>query len=363
MFFLRDKLKKASANGNGTVERIHVIGAGAMGGDIAAWCAWQGFTVSLADMKPEPLAGAIKRAAELYGKIGRNDRRKVRDALDRLIPDLKGEGVAHRRPRSSRRCRRSSSLKQKVYAGIEPKMKPGAILATNTSSIPLEQLREGLKRPERLVGIHFFNPVSRMQLVEVVSHDKVATTCWPTRAPSSAAIDRLPAPVKSAPGFLVNRALTPYMLEAMVMLDERHQEGDHRQGRRRLRHADGADRAGRPGRPRHLPARRRDAASSNLGDAAADRRNGSRTRSPRASSAEDRQGLLRLEGRPGGQSALRGRPRSPPEMTDRLILPMLNVCVACLREGVVADRGHRRRRDDLRHRLCAVPRRTDALCA
>ena len=78
-------------------------------------------------------------------------------------------------------------LKQKVYAGIEPKMKPGAILATNTSSIPLEQLREGLQRPDRLVGIHFFNPVSRMQLVEVVSHDKVATRCWPMRAHSSAA--------------------------------------------------------------------------------------------------------------------------------------------------------------------------------
>ena len=108
VFFLRDKLK-GLADGKWDGQRVHVIGAGAMGGDIAAWCAWHGFTVSLADMKPEPLAGAIKRAAELYGKIGRDNRREMRDALDRLIPDLKGEGVALRRPRSSRRCRKSSS--------------------------------------------------------------------------------------------------------------------------------------------------------------------------------------------------------------------------------------------------------------
>src|SRR5437868_10658262 len=122
-----------------------------MGGDIAAWCAWHGFTVSLADMKSEPLSGAIKRAAELYAKIGRDDRRKVRDALDRLIPDLRGEGVATA-DLVIEAVPEKLDLKQKVYAGIEPKMKAGAILATNTSSIMLEQLREGLQRPERFVG-------------------------------------------------------------------------------------------------------------------------------------------------------------------------------------------------------------------
>src|SRR6266404_1887092 len=119
-------------------------------------------------VKPEPLPGAIKRAAELYGKIGRDNRRKVRDALDRLIPDLRGEGVTSA-DLVIEAVPEKLDLKQKVYAGIEPKMKPGAILATNTSSILLEQLREGLRRPERFIGIHFFNPVSRMQLVEVVS--------------------------------------------------------------------------------------------------------------------------------------------------------------------------------------------------
>src|SRR5204863_3880210 len=112
-------------------------------------------------------------------------------------------------------------LKQKVYAGIETRLKAGAILATNTSSIPLQDLRTTLKSPERLVGIHFFNPVSRMQLVEVVSHDgNDAAVLAATRA-FVTGIDRLPLPVKSSPGFLVNRALTPYMLEAMILLDQK----------------------------------------------------------------------------------------------------------------------------------------------
>src|SRR6185312_15498118 len=217
VFFLRNKLK-SMAKGQWNGHRVHVIGAGAMGGDIAAWCAWHGFIVSLADMKPEPLAGAIKRAAELYGKIGRDNRRRVRDALDRLIPDLKGDGVTTA-DLIIEAVPEKLDLKQKVYAGIEPKMKPGAILATNTSSIPLQQLREGLQRPERLVGVHFFNPVSRMQLVEVVSHDGVAPEVLAAMRAFLGRIDRLPAPVKSAPGFLVNRALTPYLLEAMLMLD------------------------------------------------------------------------------------------------------------------------------------------------
>ena len=100
-------------------------------------------------------------------------------------------------------------------------MKPGAILATNTSSIPLQDLRTTLQKPERLLGLHFFNPVSRLQLVEVVSHDGTDAQLLKEALAFVGAIDRLPLPVKSSPGFLVNRALTPYMLEAMVMLDEK----------------------------------------------------------------------------------------------------------------------------------------------
>src|ERR1700709_2053206 len=84
-------MKKTAGAGN-TISHVHVIGAGAMGGDIAAWCAHRDMRVTLADMKAEPIAGAMKRAAALFGKI-MHKRTDIRDALDRLIPDLDGEGV------------------------------------------------------------------------------------------------------------------------------------------------------------------------------------------------------------------------------------------------------------------------------
>src|SRR4030088_2563624 len=218
VFFLREQMKKLAGSGN-KISHVHVIGAGAMGGDIAAWCANQGMRVTLADMKPEPIAGAIKRASDLYGKIMRK-RTEVRDALDRLVPDLDGEGARKAHP-IIEAVPEKLELKQKVYAGLEPKMKAGAILATNTSSIPLQDLRITLKSPERLVGLHFFNPVSRLQLVEVVSHDGSDPQMLKEALAFVGAIDRLPLPVKSSPGFLVHGALTPYMLEAIGVLDEK----------------------------------------------------------------------------------------------------------------------------------------------
>lgn len=333
VFFLRNKLKSL-AGGKWDGQHVHVIGAGAMGGDIAAWCAWHGFTVSLADMKAEPLAGAIKRAAELYGKIGRGDRRKVRDALDRLIPDLKGEGVSSA-DLIIEAVPERLDLKQKVYAGLEPKMKTNAILATNTSSIPLEQLREGLKRPERLVGIHFFNPVSRMQLVEIVSHDKVADEVLADARAFLGRIDRLPAPVKSEPGFLVNRVLTPYLLEAMVMID---------QGIKKETIDKAAEDFGMPMGPIELA----DQVGLDICLHVAEmlRANLKREMPDAPQWLKDKVAKGELGKKSGkgfyewkdGHAVKSGDAATPPaDAADRLILPMLDVCVACLREGVVAD--------------------------
>ena len=118
VFFLREQMKKLAGSGN-KVAHVHVIGAGAMGGDIAAWCANQGMRVTLADMKPEPIAGAIKRAADLFGKIMRK-RTDVRDALDRLMPDMDGEGVRNA-DLIIEAVPEKLELKQKVYAALEPK--------------------------------------------------------------------------------------------------------------------------------------------------------------------------------------------------------------------------------------------------
>jgi 3-hydroxyacyl-CoA dehydrogenase/enoyl-CoA hydratase/3-hydroxybutyryl-CoA epimerase len=332
VFFLREKLK-AMSGGEWSGRRVHVVGAGAMGGDIAAWCAWNGFTVTLADMKPEPLAKAVARASDLFGKIGHR-RTDIRDALDRLIPDLRGEGV-----RSAdliiEAVPETLELKRKVYADIEPRMRADAILATNTSSIPLEQLRMQLQRPDRLLGMHFFNPVSRMTLVEVVSHDRVSLESLAKARAFLGRIDRLPAQVRSAPGFLVNRALTPYLLEAMIMLAE---------GRKPETVDMAAEDFGMPMGPVELA----DQVGLDICLDVSESLAASLQRSlpDQARVLRDKVTAGQL-GRKTGKGfyawkddkAVKEReaPKPTKEMTDRLILPMLNQCVACLREEVVAD--------------------------
>jgi 3-hydroxyacyl-CoA dehydrogenase/enoyl-CoA hydratase/3-hydroxybutyryl-CoA epimerase len=333
VFFLRENLKKL-AGGGWQGQRVHVIGAGTMGGDIAAWCAWQGLFVTLADTNRPAIGGAIKRAAELFGKIGRADRRRVRDALDRLIPDLRGDGAANA-DLIIEAVPENLELKRRIFAAIEPRMKPGAILATNTSSIPLEDLRQNLARPQHFVGIHFFNPVSRMQLVEVVGHDQAVPEALAAGCAFLGRIDRLPAPVKSAPGFLVNRALTPYLLEALVMLDS---------GIKRETIDKAARDFGMPMGPieladevgldvcLHVAETLRSSLHRDMPDA------------PQWLKDKVAKGELGKKSGKGlydwkdGRAVKSHDEAAPPaDATDRLILPMLDACVTCLREGVVAD--------------------------
>jgi 3-hydroxyacyl-CoA dehydrogenase/enoyl-CoA hydratase/3-hydroxybutyryl-CoA epimerase len=332
VFFLREQMKKLAGSGN-TIKHIHVIGAGAMGGDIAAWCAHQGLRVSLADMKPEPIAGAIKRAADLFGKIMRK-RTDVRDALDRLVPDLDGEGVRNA-DLIIEAVPEKLELKQKVYAGLEPVMKPGAILATNTSSIPLQDLRTTLAKPERLLGLHFFNPVSRLQLVEVVSHDGTDPHRLKAALDFVGAIDRLPLPVKSSPGFLVNRALTPYMLEAMVMLDE---------GIDKRTIDVSAEKFGMPMGPIELADQVGLDICLAVGDMLRSKFGDLLPPTPawlRDKVARGELGRKTGKGfyvwKDGKADKTSGSASVAPtaEMIDRLVLPMSNVCVAALREGIV----------------------------
>jgi 3-hydroxyacyl-CoA dehydrogenase / enoyl-CoA hydratase / 3-hydroxybutyryl-CoA epimerase len=334
VFFLREQMKKTAGSGN-KVAHVHVIGAGAMGGDIAAWCAGQGLRVTLADMKADPIAGAIMRASDLFGKIMRK-RTDIRDALDRLMPDMDGEGV-----RSAdliiEAVPEKLELKQKVYAGLEPIMKAGAILATNTSSIPLQDLRSTLAKPERLLGLHFFNPVSRLQLVEVVSHDGSDPDMLKQALAFVGAIDRLPLPVKSSPGFLVNRALTPYMLEAMLMLDAKIDKSVIDAA---------AEKFGMPMGPIELA----DQVGLDICLAVGDmlRSKFGDLLPPTPAWLRDKVANGELGRKTGkgfyvwkdGKADKRTGPSSPnaqptEEMIDRLILPMSNVCVAALREGIV----------------------------
>jgi 3-hydroxyacyl-CoA dehydrogenase / enoyl-CoA hydratase / 3-hydroxybutyryl-CoA epimerase len=218
VFLLQERLRSLGQNGGFSPRSIHVIGGGTMGGDIAAWCALQGLRVTIQDLEPQRLAFAVQRASSLLrSKI--RDHRLVENALDRFIPDLRGDGIA-RADIVIEAIFEDAAAKRNLYQRIEPRMRKDALLATNTSSIPLEELADSLLNPERFVGLHFFNPVAKMQLVEVV-RGKTVHAEWFNRALGFvAAISRLPLPVASSPGFLVNRILTPYLLEAVAMEEE-----------------------------------------------------------------------------------------------------------------------------------------------
>ena len=218
VFFLQERLKGFGKESSFTAERVHVIGAGVMGGDIAAWCALRGMTVTLQDQDLARMGPALARANKLFTRRLR-DPLKARAAFDRLIPDVKGDGVAHADV-VIEAIFESVEAKHALFKVLEPKLKPGAVLASNTSSLRLEDLRTVLQRPERLVGIHFFNPVAMMPLVEVVAANGADPAMIQAACAFVRQIDKLPLPVKSEPGFLVNAVLAPYLLEAMLAVDE-----------------------------------------------------------------------------------------------------------------------------------------------
>jgi 3-hydroxyacyl-CoA dehydrogenase/enoyl-CoA hydratase/3-hydroxybutyryl-CoA epimerase len=218
VFFLQERLKGLGKGTDFVAKRVHVVGAGTMGGDIAAWCALRGLQVTLQDRGPKFIAPAIKRAAELFKKKLKLPR-LVQEAMDRLVPDPEGLGVPHADV-IIEAIYENLEAKQALFKELEARSKPAAILATNTSSIPLDEINSVLQNPERLVGIHFFNPVAMMQLVEVVQGKVSSQQNVDNAITFVRQIDRLPLPVKSYPGFLVNRVLMPYLMEAMLMVNQ-----------------------------------------------------------------------------------------------------------------------------------------------
>jgi 3-hydroxyacyl-CoA dehydrogenase/enoyl-CoA hydratase/3-hydroxybutyryl-CoA epimerase len=219
VFFLQERLKGYGKESDFAARRVHVIGAGTMGGDIAAWCAQRGVTVTLQDQSVERIAPAIRRTAQALRRRHRGDAKRVREVLDRLIPDPQGHGIRHADV-IIEAIFEDLAAKRALFARIEREAQPQALLATNTSSLRLEDIGEALAQPQRLVGIHFFNPVARMPLVEVVSGRGTDPALARQALAFVRQLDKLPLPVASAPGFLVNAVLGPYMLEAMRCADE-----------------------------------------------------------------------------------------------------------------------------------------------
>ncbi len=218
IFFLQERMKGLGKGIDFKAKHVHIVGAGVMGGDIAAICAMRGMSVTLQDTAPERIAPAVKRAAKLFERRMREPRR-VRDALDRLIPDVSGAGAA-RADVIIEAIFENLEAKRSLFSKLESVAKKEAILASNTSSLKLADIATALKDPSRLVGIHFFNPVPQLQLVEVVSSQVTNPEISKKAMAFVRQIDKLPLPVKDSPGFLVNRVLGPYMQNAFRMLDE-----------------------------------------------------------------------------------------------------------------------------------------------
>ena len=218
VFRLSEMLKAEAPKDGYRPMRAHVVGAGTMGADIAMVCAAEGMEVSLQDVSADAVNKALERAQPFFKKRLRSGL-EASKAKARLIADPAGANI-HRADVVIEAIYENLDAKKKVFAEIETKAKPGAILATNTSSLPIEQIAEGLKDPGRLIGLHFFNPVAALPLVEVVRGPQSREEEVRKGAGFVTRIGKMPLIVKSSPGFLVNRVLAPYMFDAMKRLAE-----------------------------------------------------------------------------------------------------------------------------------------------
>ncbi len=218
VFFLQDGLKAQGDKSTPAPEHVHVVGAGVMGGDIAAWCALRGMTVTLQDREQKYIEPAIERAQALFEKRVRDEADRAA-TLARLEADVSGDGAA-RADLIIEAIFENLEAKQALYRDLQAKMKPGALLATNTSSIPLEELRTVLDEPEKFIGLHFFNPVAMLPLVEVIRCADTDQEALDIGFSFTRKISKLPLECMSSPGFVVNRILAPYMAEAMALYEE-----------------------------------------------------------------------------------------------------------------------------------------------
>ena len=231
VFYLSESLKRDPSPPVLKVSRAVVIGAGVMGGGIAQLFAEKGIAVRMRDITPQAVSAGLKAADELFRKRTRKgllDRLQARDGMDRVSgtsdwsgftgADIAVEAVVE-----------NMEVKQAVLREFEHAARETAIFASNTSSLSITALATASNRPERVVGMHFFNPVEKMPLVEVVRGKQTSPETVAVVATLSRLLGKLPVVVNDGPGFLVNRILMPYLGEALRMLEEgsRIEEIDH----------------------------------------------------------------------------------------------------------------------------------------
>ena len=330
IFFLSERMKGLGAGDHG-IRHVHVVGAGVMGGDIAAFSALKGFNVTLQDREQRFIDPAMERAQTLFAKKVKDDSKRPAVAA-RLKADLAGEGVAEA-DLVIEAIIENPQAKRDLYATLEPRMKADALLTTNTSSIPLVELRDHIARPAQFAGLHYFNPVAQMPLVEIIRHDGMAPETERRLAAFCKALGKFPVPVAGTPGFLVNRVLFPYMLEAAncyaegipgPVIDKAAVKFGMPMGPIELLDTVGLDVAAGVGKELapflglQIPA-------------------ALATVEPNKRGKKDGQGIYKWENGKAVKPEVAKDYQAPADLEDRLILPLLNEAVACLAEGVVSD--------------------------
>jgi 3-hydroxyacyl-CoA dehydrogenase / enoyl-CoA hydratase / 3-hydroxybutyryl-CoA epimerase len=332
IFFLQERLKGLGAGSDAAIKNVHVVGAGVMGGDIAAWCALRGFNVTLQDREMKLVQPALDRAQELFAKRLKTPER-IQPASARLKADVEGKGIADA-DLVIEAIFENLQAKQDLYRKTEPLMKEGALLATNTSSIPLDELRTAVQNPARFLGLHYFNPVAQMPLVEIVRQDRLDPANEKHALAFCKAIDKLPVPVKGTPGFLVNRILMPYLLEAMRLykegvpgpvIDKAAKKFGMPMGPIELADTVGLDVCASVGREvgEFLGLEIPDGMDELIKAGKRGKKTG--------------EGLYKWENGKPVKPEVDPKYEAPPDITDRMIAPMLNESVSCLHDGVVDD--------------------------
>ena len=227
LFFLTEGVKKSKGvEGNAAIgkyippNQTAVLGAGIMGGGIAQLFAEKELTIRMKDLNAQALALGIQAAGKIFKKQVQKKRinnREYLQKMNRIVPvvdytaftgvDVVIEAIIE-----------NLDIKKKVLAELEQYIKPNCVVASNTSSLSISAMQIGLKHPERFCGMHFFNPVHRMPLVEVIRGDKTHDSAVSTIFQLSKQLGKIPIVVKDSPGFLVNRLLMPYLNEAVYLV-------------------------------------------------------------------------------------------------------------------------------------------------
>jgi 3-hydroxyacyl-CoA dehydrogenase/enoyl-CoA hydratase/3-hydroxybutyryl-CoA epimerase len=227
VFFLQERAKKLTVGDlkpEVKPKRVLVVGAGLMGSGIAQWLSARGLNVVLKDIGPEPLGKGLQSIDRVYrDAVKRRILSKVdaRAGFDRILPIYEDVPLANV-DLAIEAAVEKLDLKKQIFSQIEPKIPNTLLIASNTSGLSIDAISEGMAHPEKVVGVHFFNPVHRMQLVEVVRGSRTSETVLAMAIQFVKSIGKLPVLVKDSPGFLVNRILLPYLVEAIRIFSEGH---------------------------------------------------------------------------------------------------------------------------------------------